>query len=402
MLGAIIGDIAGSMHEGAAPRGRHFILFTPRSCFTDDTVLTLAVAHALRTSGDYATCLRQFARRYPSAGYGSAFWQWARADQAGPYGSYGNGSAMRVAPVAWAIDDLEGVIAEAERSAAVTHDHPEGIRGACAIAAAIYLARTGAGKEAIAELVTERFGYTCRMTLAELEAHGGFDVSCQHTVPAAVAAFLLSQDFEDAVRIAVSLGGDTDTLACIAGAIAEAHYASIPDAMLTGALRRLDAGQRHEAWAFAERFQLLHLASAYPSLHRPTSARGLPSGVLADGVSVILRIEAIHRRLPGGWRAFTRMVPAGATPCADMELVCVGFKDLGAARTFAEQMEKLLLRPFSETAAADIAVLPAQASAPVPCDWLELHEVRLSVTGPRVRAAGLKGSRITRIALPEQ
>src|SRR5690606_12964146 len=290
-------------------RGRHFTLFTPRSCFTDDTVLSLAIAHALRTGKPYDAALRHWARRYPAAGYGAGFTRWFEQDAAGPYNSFGNGSAMRVAPVAWALDDINAVIAEAERSAAVTHNHPEGIRGACAIAAAIFTARTGASREQIIDLWASRFGYACRLSMAELEARDGFDASCQGTVPLAIAAFSHSKDFEDALRIAVSLGGDTDTLACIAGALAEAHYRTIPPALQAEALRRLDVPLREEMCRFAERFQLGHLAASYPDLHVPRSSEGPCSGVLVEATSVLVRVDAIHRRMKGGWRTFEAMAP---------------------------------------------------------------------------------------------
>lgn len=399
MLGAILGDIAGSLHEGSASRGRYFTLFTPRSRFTDDTVLTIAIAHALRTGTDYATALRDWARRYPSAGYGAGFARWVEQDHAAPYNSYGNGSAMRVAAVAWAHDDLEAAIAEAERTAAPTHNHPEGIRGACAIAAAIHLARSGAGREQIAALMHGRFGYDCRIPLAELEQRGGFDVTCQGTVPAAVAAFLHAQDFEDAIRIAVSLGGDTDTLACIAGAIAEAHF-GIPAPLQAEALRRLDAPLREELRLFAVHHQLVHLAPAFPELHQPRSVAGVASGVLVEGICVLVRMDAIHRRQPGGWRAFRALVP-NRTLCADAELARVGFTGESEAVAFAEGLQKLGLKHLWEGRAIDIVVVDQVRGPLAPCDWLALQQVKLTPTGPRILAACIKGGRISSVAVPE-
>lgn len=398
MLGAILGDIAGSLHEGSPSRGRYFTLFTPRSCFTDDTVLTIAIAHALRTGTDYATALRDWARRYPSAGYGAGFTRWAEQDDAGPYNSYGNGSAMRVAAVAWAHDDLEAAIAEAERTAAPTHNHPEGIRGACAIAAAIHLARTGASKEQIAALMHERFAYDCRIPLAELEQRGGFDATCQGTVPAAIAAFLHAQDFEDAIRIAVSLGGDTDTLACIAGAIAEAHF-GIPAPLQAEALRRLDAPLREELRLFALHHQLVHLAPGFPELHQPRSVEGVAGGVLVEGFSVLVRVDAIHRRLPGGWPAFRALVP-NRTLCADAELARVGFMGEDEAMGFADKLEKLGLKHLWEGRAIDMVVVDQVRGPLAPCDWLALQQVKLTPTGSRIQAACIKGGRITSVAVP--
>lgn len=254
MIGAIAGDVIGSVHEGAAPMGKDFALFVPGSTFTDDTVLTVAVANAIREGGDYATALRRWGRRYPHAGYGGWFHGWLCRDDAGPYHSFGNGSAMRVSAVGWAYDDPEVVLREAARSAAVTHDHPEGIKGAQAVAAVVLAARTGQGRAALAALLTDHFGYDCSTELSTLQRRGGFDVTCQGTVPAAAVAFLQSSDFEDAVRNAVSFGGDADTLACIAGAMAEAFYGGVPAAIQTEVLARLDDALRTEVRTFAERY----------------------------------------------------------------------------------------------------------------------------------------------------
>jgi ADP-ribosylglycohydrolase len=399
MLGAIAGDIIGSLHEGSPSRGRHFLLFPPRSTFTDDTVLSVAVAQSLRTNTPYDTALRHWSRRYPTAGYGARFQSWFEADNAAPYQSLGNGSAMRVAPVAWAFDTIYDVLHHARRSAAVTHDHPEGIRGAEAIAAAIYLARTGATKPQLATSISERFAYDCNLTLEQLQDRGGFDTRCEATVPLAIAAFLLSTDFEDAVRIAVSLGGDTDTLACIAGAIAEAHY-GIPQAIQAEALRRLDGPLREEVRLFAERYQLVHLACVFPSLHVPAQASGLARGVLVEAVSVIVRVAEIHRRLRGGWRTFVAMVP-NKTLCADMELARVGFCTEADALAFIARLERSGLRFLHKNSAVDIAMADPARLLVVPCDWLVLEDVRLTATGSRVTAACLRGGKIARVAVPE-
>jgi len=251
VIGAIAGDVIGSVHEGTPAKAKDFALFLPVSTFTDDTVLAVAVASAVRTRQDYGAAMRQWGRRYPHAGYGGGFRRWLMQDDAGPYGSFGNGSAMRVAAIGWAFGDLEDVLREAKRSAEVTHSHPEGIKGAQATAAAIHCARRGGTKAQIAALLSERFGYDCTMRLEELHGSIGFDVTCQGTVPAAAVAFLESNDFEDAVRNAVSLGGDADTLACIAGAMAEAFYGEVPAAIQVEVLRRLDAPLRSEVVEFA-------------------------------------------------------------------------------------------------------------------------------------------------------
>ncbi|HEU0007417.1 MAG TPA: ADP-ribosylglycohydrolase family protein, partial [Terriglobia bacterium] len=253
-IGAISGDVIGSVHEGAPAKAKDFPLFVTGSTFTDDTVLTVAVASAIREGAEFATSLRRWGRRYPHAGYGGWFYDWLFRDTPAPYNSFGNGSAMRVAAIGWAFDDLDAVLREAAKSAEVTHNHPEGIKGAQAVAAAILVARTGQTKDQIAALLSDGFGYDCTMGLSSLQRRCGFDVTCEGTVPAAAAAFLQSTDFEDAVRNAVSFGGDADTLACIAGAMAEAHYGGVPAAIQVEVLRRLDGALHEEVIAFARKY----------------------------------------------------------------------------------------------------------------------------------------------------
>lgn len=252
MIGAIAGDVIGSVHEGASPQPKDFPLFVAQSRFTDDTVLSVAVANAVRTGADFSASIRHWGRLYPNAGYGGWFRTWLFGDDDSPYGSHGNGSAMRVAAIGWAFDELDEVLRVAATSAAVTHNHPEGIKGAQAVAAAIHAGRSGCSKDQIAAMLSDRFGYDCDMELDELQRRGGFDITCQGTVPAAAAAFLHATDFEDTVRNAVSFGGDTDTLACIAGAIAEAHYGGVPAAIQVEVLQRLDEALRAEVDAFAK------------------------------------------------------------------------------------------------------------------------------------------------------
>ena len=228
MLGAIAGDIIGSVYEYQPIKSEEFPLFGPDSHFTDDTVMTVAVAHAILEGIDYAAAMKAFGRRHPDAGYGGSFIRWIFEDAVLPYNSWGNGAAMRVSPIGLAFDSVERVLREAKLSAEISHNHPEGIRGAQATALAVFLARTGAGKEAIRHEITRRFGYDLNRTVADVRPRYGFDVSCQGSVPEALIAFLDSRDYEDAVRKAVSLGGDSDTLACIAGGIAEAFYGEIP------------------------------------------------------------------------------------------------------------------------------------------------------------------------------
>lgn len=257
MLGAIAGDIIGSVYEVAALKWKRFRpLIAPAAQFTDDTVLTVAVAEVLLGDGDYVDAFYRYARSYPRAGYGHAFRQWVIRGDRLPYNSFGNGSAMRVSPVGWAFPTLEETLDEAARSASVTHDHDEGIKGAQAVAAAVFLARNGASKGEIKSEIAGRFGYDLDRTLDEIRPRYCFEVSCQHSVPQSIIAFLESVDFEDAVRNAISLGGDADTMACIAGAIAEAHYGGVPEVIALGAIGRLD-GPLYEVFdRFSARYSL--------------------------------------------------------------------------------------------------------------------------------------------------
>lgn len=254
MWGAIAGDIIGSAYERHPIKTRRFRLFRDVSRFTDDTVLTVAVADRLLHGGDYTRLFQTYFHRYPDAGFGGTFSWWASARETRPYQSWGNGSAMRVSPVGWSFDTLDEVVAEAKRCAEVTHNHPEGIRGAAAVATAVYLARTGHGKRAIRQQIEERFGYDLSETVAEIRPAYAFDVSCQGSVPQSIICFLESDDYEDTVRTAVSLGGDSDTMACIAGAIAEAHYGPVPDAIRDKARERLDDDLLRVTDAFCTRY----------------------------------------------------------------------------------------------------------------------------------------------------
>ena len=231
MIGAIAGDIIGSVYERVNIKTVEFPLFQKRSRFTDDTVLSVALADAILHGADYASKLKEYYRLYPRAGYGGAFMEWACSDSMAPYNSWGNGSAMRVSPVGFAFDTLETVLDEARKSAAVTHNHPEGIKGAQAVAACVFLARTGSNREEIRQYVTGSFGYDLSESIDSIRPHYTFDVSCQGSVPQAITAFLESVDLEDAIRKAVSIGGDSDTIACIAGGIAHAFYGGIPHFM---------------------------------------------------------------------------------------------------------------------------------------------------------------------------
>jgi ADP-ribosylglycohydrolase len=238
----------GSVHEYSRIKRKNFPLFQSASTYTDDTILTLAVADAILRGQDYAVSIRAFGRRYPHADYGGKFRQWLQFN-GGPYNSFGNGSAMRVSPVGWAFDSLDQVLEQAEASAAVTHNHPEGIKGAQAVALAIYLARTGARKEAIREEIERRFAYDLGRRLDDIRPDYGWSEICQTSVPESIIAFLEAVDFEDAVRNAISLGGDADTMACIAGSIAEAYY-GVPQPIAREVRQRLTP----ELWGVVEEF----------------------------------------------------------------------------------------------------------------------------------------------------
>lgn len=232
ILGATTGDIIGSIYEFENIKTLDFPLFSEGCCATDDSILTFATKDVLLNNGDYAKMYQQYGRNYPDpdyGGYGMRFRTWIDSDDPKPYNSWGNGSAMRVSPVGWAFDTLDKTLDEAKRSAMVTHDHPEGIIGAQATAAAIFLGRTGSSKADIKTYITEQFGYNLDRKIDDIRPEYYFMESCQESVPEAIIAFLESQDFEHAIRLAISIGGDSDTIACITGGIAEAFYGEVPE-----------------------------------------------------------------------------------------------------------------------------------------------------------------------------
>jgi ADP-ribosylglycohydrolase len=237
-IGAIAGDIIGSRFEGKVkPSRKDFLLFNKKTCFTDDTVHTLALAESILTGKSYVDRLRYYYRRYPYAGYGSGFKAWAKSTEVlEAYNSWGNGSAMRVSPIAYAFNTVEEVMEEAKKSAEVTHNHEEGIKGAQAVAVSIFMARKKATKEDIKQKIVD-MGYDLT------DVKEGFEISCQKTIPQAIMAFLDSTDFVDAIRRAIMFKGDSDTLACIAGSIAQPFYGSyleaIPKEVLVGTFERL-------------------------------------------------------------------------------------------------------------------------------------------------------------------
>ncbi|MCD7926843.1 MAG: ADP-ribosylglycohydrolase family protein [Bacteroides sp.] len=226
MIGAIAGDIIGSVYEFNNTKTKDFPLFSDDSSYTDDSIMTVAVADWLLHGGELAKVMQHYGNKYPNpmGGYGSRFAIWLHEVDPKPYNSWGNGAAMRVSPVGWYFDSLEETLRVAKETAIVTHNHPEGIKGAQAVAVAIFLARNEKSREYIKEFVEKNFGYDLNRNCDDIRLNYEFDESCQGTVPEAIIAFLESRDFEDAIRLAVSLGGDSDTLACITGGIAEAFY----------------------------------------------------------------------------------------------------------------------------------------------------------------------------------
>jgi ADP-ribosylglycohydrolase family protein len=251
MIGAIIGDVIGSVYEGEKRNAKEkdFYLFSSKSRCTDDTIISIAVGQALintyeetdieKIQKELVEQLQDFGRLYPKAGYGRRFKEWINEEKPEPYNSYGNGSAMRVSPVFWLYDSLEDINKYAEITASITHNHKEGIKGACAIATAIYLASKKKSKNEIKKYIEENFGYYLR-TISEIaEENINHGASCQITVPVAIQAFLEGEDFEDVLRTAVFTGGDADTIACMACSIAEVYY-EIPKELLEFAYSKMD------------------------------------------------------------------------------------------------------------------------------------------------------------------
>jgi ADP-ribosylglycohydrolase len=250
MLGAIAGDVIGSIYEWKNIKSKDFPLFAAGSYFTDDSVLTVALADALLSGESYAQVMKAYYERYPYAGYGGRFQDWAMSSELSPYFSWGNGAAMRISPVAYAFDTIEEVLRQAAHYTGVTHDHPEGIKGGQATAAAIFIGRTGGSRADIRSYVEQSFGYDLARTVDAIRPRYVFDESCQKTVPEALICFLESTDFEDCIRNAISLGGDSDTLACIAGAVAEGFYGGVPEPIAKFALQKLDAPLRQVTLKF--------------------------------------------------------------------------------------------------------------------------------------------------------
>lgn len=239
LLGAICGDIIGSWYEFASTKNYNFILFTVRSKFTDDTVCSIGIADALIHHEPFDERIQHWCRKYPRAGYGGMFRSWIYSDTMEPYNSWGNGSAMRVSAVGAYGDSLDEVMSLAKQSAEITHNHPEGVKGAQATAVAIHLALTGHTKLEIKNIIERMFGYDLERKYDDIQPRYRFDVSCQGTVPESIISFLESDDYESAIRKAVALGGDADTLGAITGGIAAAFYGEIPSHILNECLNCL-------------------------------------------------------------------------------------------------------------------------------------------------------------------
>jgi ADP-ribosylglycohydrolase/protein-tyrosine phosphatase len=310
MLGAIIGDIVGSIYEFDNLRSTQFEFFGKNCSFTDDTVLTVALADAILNNKNYAQVMREYYDRYPDESYGGGFIDWAETEDAPAYNSWGNGAAMRISPVGYAFNSLEDVLKKAIQYTEVTHNHPEGIKGACATASAIFLARTGHSKQDIKNYIVTNFGYNLDRTCDEIRPTYKFNESCQGTVPEAIIAFLESTDFESAIRLAISLGGDSDTLACITGGIAQAFYKQIPSWIAQGTLARLDDNLREIVLQFHNKFY----KTSYSS---PMQIKELP---VLNGV---LGLSLCPGKKDVGW--------SGSIWCRDLDIDSQVIKDWGAS-----------------------------------------------------------------------
>jgi ADP-ribosylglycohydrolase len=258
MIGAIAGDVIGSIFEGAAQKSTDFKMFQPYSTYTDDTVMSIAVADAIMNNKeDFQTSLRTWGQKYPKAGYGGRFYGWIFSENPEPYGSWGNGAAMRVSPVGFAYDSEEEVLKKAAESAEITHNSEIGIQGAQANALAVFMARKGADKIAIKEKIEKLFNYDLSRSLDDIRPDYSFEVKADKSVPEAIIAFLESENVEDAIRKAISLGGDSDTQACIAGGIAFAFYKEISEEIRKEVRRRL----KPDMIAVLEKFEDQYLST---------------------------------------------------------------------------------------------------------------------------------------------
>ncbi len=257
MLGSIIGDICGSHYEFNNNKNIETIqLFHPLSSATDDTVLTIAVADSIfnnLSTEETASIFKEYAELYPNSGFGGMFKVWVGSDTLEPYNSFGNGSAMRTSPCAYAYNTIEEVLQSAEKMAAITHNHPDGIKGAKAVAGAIFIARDCGSRTDIKDFVTS-LGYDLSGKIDDIRPNYKFDETCEGSVPQAILAFLESNSFEHAIKLAISIGGDSDTIACITGGIAEAYYEGIPAWMVIKAVTKLDQQLLQTYMLFSDKY----------------------------------------------------------------------------------------------------------------------------------------------------
>ncbi|HEX9063360.1 MAG TPA: ADP-ribosylglycohydrolase family protein [Clostridia bacterium] len=270
MFGAIAGDVIGSVFEWHNVKTTEFELFSRESHYTDDTVMTVAVADAIlnkeifknplveffEAKKVYAYKYREYGRKYPYAGYGEMFNKWLVSTTLTPYRSFGNGSAMRVSPIGFAFDSMEEVLKEAKRSAVVTHNHRQGIKGAQAVASTVFMARIGESKPKIKTFIEKKFGYNLSRRLDDIRPDYKFDSSCRGSVPEAIIAFLESESYEDSIRKAISLGGDSDTIACITGGISQAYYKEMPKYIVDRVRLLLDSGHKRIIGKFNLEFKV--------------------------------------------------------------------------------------------------------------------------------------------------
>lgn len=259
MIGAIIGDYVGSAYEFHNTKDYHFEMITPVSEITDDSIMSIAIADAILQDKPYAECMRYWGNRYPNpkGAYGGSFSAWLHSNNPQPYNSWGNGSAMRVSPIGWAFDSLEQTLLQAKLSAECTHNHEEGIKGAQATVTAIFLTRQGETRQWIKKYIESKFGYNLGFKIADIKEIYKFDESCQGTVPPAIVCYLESTSFEDAIRLAVSLGGDSDTLGCITGSIAEADLTySIPADLHDAAFNTMPSDLKNITKQFISRYKV--------------------------------------------------------------------------------------------------------------------------------------------------
>ena len=381
MYGAILGDMIGAPYEfDRGDKTKDFPLFGRGTEFTDDTVMTIAVAEALMDAaeagenieteagaeavrGRIVRSMRKWGNKYPNAGYGCMFVRWLRAGEPRPYGSYGNGSAMRVSAAGWLYGSLEETLRYAELTAAVTHNHPEGIKGAKAVAAAIFLSRSGCSKAEIKKFIVNEFGYDLSRTCDEIRPGYHHVETCQETVPEALTAFMEGEDFEDVIRTAVSLGGDCDTLTCIAGSIAEAFY-GVPDAMIKECRKRLPGEMLSVPDRFAALTEGTADAAALFSRGNVLVERAIDRfHAETTKASLTAVLDAIRDRMHSGGQ-FLIPVRTDKNDPERLEPLSVKTEDFGICPAAFTSFEQLALGPHSQTSINDIsAALKATLSS---------------------------------------